>query len=116
MLPGKNATLEIKLIEEARDAHGAPIPNPDANPDPISTVDASIQRNSREAIWNIIVEGDWSAVGRNPDVYRLTNPATGEVYRPFKVSFRPPIESIGESAHTLMFVELVGERYKEVTA
>ena len=114
MLPGKNATVTITTVDESRDSHGAVIDTPDGNPDPVATVDASIQRNSRAAIWNMLVEGDWSAIGRDPDKYRITNVDTGEQWRPFKATHRPPIEKLGESEHTLIFAELVGERYKEV--
>lgn len=107
-LPGSNATVIIEHLTQTRDPHGG---KTDGDPIPEETtapLEAVISRTSRGNLWRIVVDGDHSHISKAPGEYRITD-SRGEKYAPTKVTFRPPIERIGESAHTLIFASQHGE-------
>lgn len=105
MLPGKTNTVTIEHMAQSRDAHGAKV---DGAVDSTTTEDAVIGRASAGNLWKISVSGNYSSIALGPSEWRITD-NLGRVFNVAKVTYRPPIERLGESEHTLIFAEQVGE-------
>ena len=109
-LPGKNSTVTIEHLTQTRDPHGGKV---DGAPDSTATEDAMINRASLGNLWRILVAGNYGAISLAPSEWRVTD-QDGRVFNVTKATYRAPIERIGESEHTLLFAELVGEKNSEV--
>ncbi|HET7590804.1 MAG TPA: hypothetical protein VFK14_11555 [Solirubrobacterales bacterium] len=106
-LPGSNATVTIEHLTQAPGPHGGKIPG---QPDQTFTEEAVIDRPSAQVstLWKVVVAGDYSQIAKGPAEWRLTDDR-GRIYTPTRATYRPPIDRIGESEHTLLFAEQVGE-------
>lgn len=108
MLPGKTNTVTIAHFAQGKDTHGAKADGAEILEDRRENVDAVIGRSSRENLWKIVVAGNLSAISSEPKAWSITS-NDGRTFNCQRATFRPPIERLGESEHTLIFAEQVGE-------
>lgn len=103
---GSNATVVLQRFQQARDAHGSKVDG-----DALEThagVEALISRASLGNLWRITVAGNFDRIGEAPKDWKITD-NFGRIFAPARATYRPPIEQIGESEHTLLFAEKLGE-------
>lgn len=104
-LPGKTNTVTIEHLTQTRDPHGGKV---DGAADSTAVEDAVIGRPSLGNLWKIVVSGNYGAISQGPSEWKITDDF-GRIFNCTKATYRPPIERLGESEHTLVFAELVGE-------
>lgn len=103
---GQNSTVTIEHLTQTRDAHGGKVDGAadETHPD----LPAVISRASLGNLWRLTVAGNWTRIGEAPSEWRITD-EYGRSFSPTRATYRPPIEQLGESEHTLLFAELHGE-------
>ena len=103
---GGNATVTVEHLTQTRDPHGGKV---DGAAAATTTTPAMISRSAVVgSLWKMTLAGNYGDIAKAPSEWRITDDR-GRVFGPTKATYRPPIERIGESEHTLVFAELKGE-------
>lgn len=105
-LPGSNAVVTIAHLTQTRGPHGD---KTDGEPDQsFPGVEAVVERPARGNLFRVTVAGNFGQITKAPSEWQITD-NQGRTFGCVKATYRPPIERLAESEHTLIFGELHGE-------